>query len=40
MPKLVDQYLSGDLKVDEFLTSNFPIDSVNTAFDLMHEGKT
>ena len=39
VPKLVEQYLSGDLKVDEFLTTTMPIESVNTAFDLMRKGK-
>ncbi len=39
VPKLVDAYLSGNLKVDEFVTHSFPLESINEAFDVMHAGK-
>ena len=39
VPKLVDEYVSGQLMVDEFVTHTMPLDKVNEAFDLMHEGK-
>lgn len=39
VPKLVDEYLAGKLKVDEFITHSFPLDKVNEAFELMHAGK-
>ena len=40
LPGYVDQYLSGDLKVDEFITYTMPLEEINNAFDLMHEGKS
>lgn len=27
------------LKVDEFITHTLPLDKINEAFDLMHDGK-
>ena len=39
LPQYVDKYLEGKLKVDEFVTFTMPIDEVNEAFHLMHEGK-
>ncbi len=39
VPKLVEEYLSGGLKVDEFITGELPLDQINQAFTLMHEGK-
>ncbi|XP_031550857.1 alcohol dehydrogenase class-3-like [Actinia tenebrosa] len=40
VPKLVDDYLAGTLKVDEFITHNMPLDKINEAFDLMHKGES
>ena len=40
LPGMVDQYLGGDIKVDEFVTHTMPLEDINTAFDLMHEGKS
>ncbi len=40
LPGMVDQYLSGDIKVDEFITHTMPLEDINDAFDLMHEGKS
>ena len=39
LPGYVDKYLAGQLKVDEFVTETLPLDKINHAFDLMHEGK-
>lgn len=39
VPKLVDKYMAGELKVDEFITHTLPLDKINEAFDLMHDGK-
>jgi S-(hydroxymethyl)glutathione dehydrogenase/alcohol dehydrogenase len=39
LPGFVDRYLAGELKVDEFVTETLPLDKINEAFDLMHEGK-
>lgn len=40
LPGMVDDYLDGKLKVDEFVTHNMPLEEINTAFDLMHHGKS
>lgn len=38
LPGLVEKYMNGDLKVDEFVTFNFPLEKINEAFHEMHEG--
>ncbi|XP_074647184.1 alcohol dehydrogenase class-3-like [Tubulanus polymorphus] len=40
VPKLVDEYMSGKLKVNEFITHDLPLDKINEGFTLMHEGKS
>ncbi|MEM7503112.1 MAG: S-(hydroxymethyl)glutathione dehydrogenase/class III alcohol dehydrogenase [Pseudomonadota bacterium] len=40
LPGMVDQYMEGDIKVDEFITHTMPLEDINRAFDLMHEGKS
>jgi len=40
LPGMVDQYLDGKIKVDEFITHTMPLEDINRAFDLMHEGKS
>ena len=40
LPGMVDQYLQGEIKVDEMVTHVLPLERINEAFDLMHEGKT
>ncbi len=39
LPGYVDQYMQGKLKVDEFISRNLPLDRINEAFQLMHDGK-
>ena len=39
LPGYVDQYMQGKLKVDEFVSEVLPLERINDAFDLMHEGK-
>jgi S-(hydroxymethyl)glutathione dehydrogenase/alcohol dehydrogenase len=39
LPGYVDSYLEGKLKVDEFISKVLPLESINDAFELMHEGK-
>jgi len=39
LPGYVEQYLRGELKVDEFVTETRPLEQINEAFDMMHEGK-
>jgi len=40
LPGLVQKYLDGELKVDEFVTHTMPLEEINTAFDLMHSGES
>lgn len=40
LPGMVDQYLGGTIKVDEMITHTLPLEEINTAFELMHEGKS
>jgi S-(hydroxymethyl)glutathione dehydrogenase/alcohol dehydrogenase len=40
LPGMVEQYMDGDIKVDEFITHTMPLEDINRAFDLMHEGKS
>ena len=39
VPKLVDEYMEGRIKVDEFATHTMPLADINKAFDLMHKGE-
>ncbi len=38
LPGMVDQYLAGEIKVDEMITHTMGLEGINKAFDLMHEG--
>lgn len=40
LPKIVEQYLAGEFKLDDFITHTMGLEQVNEAFDLMHEGKS
>jgi S-(hydroxymethyl)glutathione dehydrogenase/alcohol dehydrogenase len=40
LPGYVDRYLSGEIKIDPMITHTLPLDKINEAFDLMHEGKS
>lgn len=40
VPKLVQEYLSKELMVDEFITHTMGLEAINEAFDLMHAGKS
>ncbi len=40
LPGYVDRYMSGEIKVDPFVTHTMPLNEINRAFDLMHEGKS
>jgi S-(hydroxymethyl)glutathione dehydrogenase/alcohol dehydrogenase len=40
LPGFVDQYMAGDIKLDEFITYTMPLEEINQAFDYMHEGKS
>ena len=38
MPRFVDLYLDGRLKLDEMISARMPLDRVNDAFDAMRQG--
>jgi S-(hydroxymethyl)glutathione dehydrogenase/alcohol dehydrogenase len=40
LPGMVDQYMDGQIKVDEMITHTMGLEKINEAFDLMHEGKS
>jgi S-(hydroxymethyl)glutathione dehydrogenase/alcohol dehydrogenase len=40
LPGYVDKYLQGDIRIDEMVTHTMPLEDINRAFDLMHEGKS
>ncbi|MET0331543.1 MAG: S-(hydroxymethyl)glutathione dehydrogenase, partial [Dyella sp.] len=40
LPGYVDRYLAGEIKIDPFVTFELPLEQINHAFDLMHEGKS
>jgi len=40
LPGYVEQYMQGAIKIDPMVTHTMPLEDINTAFDLMHEGKS
>ncbi len=40
LPGMVDQYMNDEIKIDEFISYTMPLEDINRAFDLMHEGKS
>ncbi|WP_262298503.1 S-(hydroxymethyl)glutathione dehydrogenase/class III alcohol dehydrogenase [Microvirga sesbaniae] len=40
VPKIVDWYMEGKINIDDLITHTMPLEEINTAFDLMHEGKS
>jgi len=39
LPGYVERYLAGEIKVDEMVTKVLPLEQINDAFQLMHDGK-
>eukprot|EP00298_Acanthocystis_sp_HF-20_P008221 c17552_g1_i4.p1 GENE.c17552_g1_i4~~c17552_g1_i4.p1 ORF type:complete len:119 (+),score=68.01 c17552_g1_i4:19-375(+) len=39
VPKLLERYQKGELKIDEYITHNMKLEQINEAFDLLHAGK-
>jgi len=39
LPGYVDRYMRGEIKIDEMVSAVMPLEKINEAFDLMHEGK-
>jgi S-(hydroxymethyl)glutathione dehydrogenase/alcohol dehydrogenase len=40
VPRIVDWYMDGKIDIDDLITHTMPLDEINSAFDLMHEGKS
>jgi S-(hydroxymethyl)glutathione dehydrogenase/alcohol dehydrogenase len=40
VPKIVDWYMEGRINIDDLITHTMPLDRINEAFDLMHQGKS
>jgi S-(hydroxymethyl)glutathione dehydrogenase/alcohol dehydrogenase len=40
VPKIVDWYMDGKIDIDSLITHTMPLDDINKAFDLMHEGQS
>ena len=40
LPGYVAKAQSGEIPLDTFITHNMPLEDINKAFDLMHEGKS
>jgi S-(hydroxymethyl)glutathione dehydrogenase / alcohol dehydrogenase len=40
LPGYVDSYMSGKINLDDLVTFKMPLEKINEAFDLMHEGKS
>ena len=39
VPELVEQYMRGETKLDDYITHTMKFDEINEAFDLLHSGK-
>lgn len=39
LPGFVDQYMDGQIKLDEMISRTMPLGEINRAFDLLHEGE-
>jgi len=40
VPQIVDWYMDGKINIDDLITHTMPLEKINDAFDLMHEGKS
>jgi len=40
LPGMVQQAMKGEIRLDPFITHTLPLEKINEAFDLMHEGKS
>ncbi len=38
LPGLVDRYMAGRIKLDEMVSQTLPLEQINRAFELLHEG--
>jgi S-(hydroxymethyl)glutathione dehydrogenase / alcohol dehydrogenase len=40
VPRIVDWYMDGKIEIDPLITHELPLERINEAFDLMHEGRS
>lgn len=40
VPKIVDWYMEGKINIDDLITHKMPLDQINAAFELMHQGES
>jgi S-(hydroxymethyl)glutathione dehydrogenase/alcohol dehydrogenase len=40
VPRIVDWYMDGKINIDDLITHVMPIEDINKAFDLMHDGES
>ena len=40
VPRIVDWYMDGKIEIDPMITHTMPLDEINEAFHLMHEGES
>jgi len=40
VPKIVDWYMDGKINIDDLITHVMPLEDINKAFDLMHNGES
>jgi S-(hydroxymethyl)glutathione dehydrogenase/alcohol dehydrogenase len=40
VPTLVDWYMEGKINIDDLITHVMPLENINRAFDLMHQGES
>ena len=40
VPKIIEWYMNKQIEIDPLITHQFKLEDINTAFDLMHAGKS
>jgi len=40
VPRIVDWYMTGKINIDDLITHTMPLERINDAFALMHEGES
>ena len=40
VPRIVDWYMEGRINIDDLITHTMPLERINDAFDLMHDGRS
>ena len=40
VPKIVDWYMDGKINIDDLITHTMPVEQINSAFELMRDGKS